>query len=92
MKQLEENFIGKGQVRGFDFTQIKKSKHAYIYCVLTGTSTHYEVFFHKENNHFNCISYPGDASFGSWAWTYGSLDLAIEKFEELNLRKELQNG
>ena len=47
MKQLQQNFTGKGQVKGFTFTQIKKNEHAYIYEVNTGNSIHYEVFKHK---------------------------------------------
>jgi hypothetical protein len=86
MKQLETNFIGKGQVKGFIFTQIKKSKCAYIYKVHTGYSEHYEVFKHKENSHFNCVSYPSDKAFGIWAWSCSNLDKALIKFEELNDR------
>lgn len=92
MKELQESFIGKGQVKGFSFTQIKKSEHAYIYQVDTEVSAHYEVFFRKENTHFGCVSYPKDNSFGVWAWTKTTLDQANDKFEELNLRKEAVNG
>lgn len=90
MKELEEKFIGKGQVRGFVFTQIKKSEHAYIYKVETEVSEHYETFFRKENTQFNCISYPSDKAFGTWAWT-GTYQMALDKFEELNLKKEMQS-
>ena len=33
MKQLEEEFKGKGQVKGFVFTQLEKSASGYIYAV-----------------------------------------------------------
>lgn len=88
MKQLEETFIGKGEVKGFSFTQIKKSNLAYLYIVDTGFGTHYEVFKHKENTQFNCISYPKSNSFGIWAWSYLSLDKATDKFELLSIEKE----
>lgn len=84
MKQLEKVFIGRGQVKGFIFTQINKSEKAYIYEVNLGESVHYEVFKHKENKHFNCVSYPSDKSFGLWAWTCKTLDRTIVRFEELS--------
>jgi hypothetical protein len=84
MKQLEKQFIGRGQVKGFIFTQIKKSEKAYIYKVDTGTSTHYEVFRHRENTQYNCVSYPSNKQFGITAWSCSNLDKAIERFEGLN--------
>lgn len=92
MKKLELNFIGRGQVKGFIFTQINKSYYAYIYEVKTGNSTHYEVFKHKENTHFNCVSYPSNKAFGIWAWSCTKLERAIEKFEELNNMAEVYNA
>ena len=88
IKQLQTTFIGKGQVKGFIFTQLKKSKYGYLYEVKTPYSTHYEVFKHKVNIQFNCISYPSDKSFGFWAWCCPTLERAIEKFEELEIRGE----
>lgn len=73
MKELKECFVGKGQVRGFLFTQIKKSNYGFIYKVETEGKTHYEVFKRKENNKYDCVSYPSNKSFGIWAWTYVSL-------------------
>lgn len=86
MKELEENFIGRGEVKGFIFTQIKKSKYAYVYKVSNGAIIHYEVFFRKENNQFNCVSYPSSKAFGSWAWS-ATENTYLDKFEELNLRR-----
>lgn len=77
MKELKEQFIGRGSVNGFSFTQRNKSEKAYLYEVNTGTSTHYEVFKRKENVRFNVIYYPGDNSFGLWAWCYRSYDKAV---------------
>lgn len=83
MKQLEIEFIGRGQVKGFIFTQIKKSEFAYIYEVNTGSNIHYEVFKRKENSHFNCVSYPSNKAFGLWAYTYPTLEKALIRFEEM---------
>lgn len=85
MKELETEFKGRGQVKGFTFTQIKKNDYGYIYKVNTGNNNHYEVFKRKINTKFNCISYPSDKSFGLWAWTYKDLDNAIYKLEELEV-------
>jgi hypothetical protein len=92
MKELQIEFIGRGEVKGFNFTQIKKSDKAYIYKVDCNGFEHYEVFKHRENKHFNCISYPKTASFGLWAWTYKDLILAIDKFDLLNIESEVING
>ena len=86
MKELEENFIGRGEVRGFIFTQIKKSEYAYVYKVDNGFSVNYEVFFRKENTQFNCISYPSSKAFGIWAWA-ATKNTYLDKFEELNNRR-----
>ena len=92
MKELQTEFTGRGEVKGFIFTQIKKSDKAYIYKVDCDGCLHYEVFKHKENKQFECISYPKTASFGLWAWTYKDLDLAIEKYNLLHLKEEVCNG
>lgn len=84
MKQLKLSFIGKGQVNGFIFTQIKKSEHGYVYKVDTGHSVHYEVFKHKENKQYNCVSYPSNKGFGLWAWSFQNKEKAIDKLDELN--------
>lgn len=84
MKELQLEFIGRGQVKGFIFTQLNKSEKAYIYKVDTGSSTHYEVFKRKVNKQFNCISYPSDKAFGYWAWSCSTLQRAEQVFEQLN--------
>ena len=85
MKQLQEKFKGKGQVRGFEFTQIEKSSYGYIYEVNTGDSVHYEVFKHNENTRFDTVSYPSNKAFGLWAWSYSNLDKAKDKFDDLEV-------
>lgn len=55
MKQLESNFIGKGEVKGFEFTMVKKSDFAYLYMVENKCidsdkkDTYFEVFERKES-------------------------------------------
>ena len=94
-KELQISFIGVGEVRGFQFTQIQSSPRAYLYEVKvpdkeTGLiiSTHYEVFLRKRNVqarlNIDSISYPKSNSFGAWAFTYSNKDLAIGKFKELS--------
>lgn len=83
MKQLKKDFIGRGQVRGFKFSQIKKSEYAYLYKVDTGDSILYEIFEHKENTHFNNVSYPSNKAFGLWAYTTSDYNRAIDLFQEV---------
>lgn len=91
MRELKESFIGKGQVRGFEFTQFKKTEFGYIYRIDTKDSVLYEVFQRKVNNRYNCISYPSNKAFGVWAWTYNRLDKALNKLEDIKIRKEINN-
>ena len=78
MKQLRTDFTGIGEVRGFEFTQLKRTEKGYIYSVDKGESIHFEVFKHRENTHFKNVSYPKTRSFGVWAWTVGSFERACE--------------
>ena len=90
MKELEKEFIGKGQVKGFLFTQIKNNGRAYIYKVEDSGNLRYEVFKHKLNIRFECVSYPSNKAFGIWAFTTPCILKAnnildsFEKFEEVN--------
>jgi len=85
MKELEKVFIGRGEVKGFTFTQIKQNEKAFLYEVKDEFgSIHYEIFKRVENIKYGCISYPKSKSFGRWAWTCKTLDRGIEKFNELS--------
>lgn len=84
IKQLKKQFNGKGESRGFYFTQILSSDKAFVYKIDTGDMTYYEVFKRVLNQRFDTISYPTSRAFGIWAWTYMKLDNAIEKFNEIN--------
>jgi hypothetical protein len=84
IKQLEEKFTGRGEVRGFQFAQICKTDRAFCYEVRTnGIITHYEVFNRKINNRFGCESYPTANAFGIWAWTYTCLGKALKKMKSI---------
>ena len=86
MRELKKEFIGKGQVRGFEFTQVKKTKNGFIYKVDTKNRIHYEVFHRKENNRFNCVSYPSNKAFGVWAWTCDTIEKAEDMFLGIELK------
>ena len=85
MKELELNFIGRGQVKGFIFTQIKQNNKAFIYKVEDSGRIYYEVFKKKINTQYNCISYPSNKGFGVWAWTCMTLEKANDKYDELSI-------
>lgn len=78
MKELEKTFIGRGEVRGFVFTQKEKTETGYIYEVQNGDYTYFEVFAKKINRRFGGVCYPTSAAFGVWAWWCESHQKAIE--------------
>ena len=86
MKQLASNFIGKGEVKNYQFSLLGMTDRAFIYEVDTGDSKYYEVFKKKVNHRFACISYPTAKAFGIWAWTYSDLGAAIKKYNQLNFQ------
>ena len=69
MKELQKEFIGRGEVRGFKFTQLLRSDVAYLYKVDVFGQIHYEVFKRRENARYGNVSYPTSKAFGKWAWT-----------------------
>ena len=83
MKELQEEFIGRGQVKGFRFTQMNKTEYGYIYSVNTGDRIAFEVFKRNENNYHNCVSYPSNKAFGKWAWTCGTYERALDIFSDI---------
>lgn len=84
MKQLQKNFTGIGEVKGFEFTQISETDKGFIYLVDAGSTSYYEVFKRKENTRFNTVSYPTSKAFGIWAWSVKTLEQANEKLESFN--------
>ncbi|MCH3884403.1 hypothetical protein [Tenacibaculum aquimarinum] len=87
MKKLETKIIGKGEVKGFLFTQKLISNKAYLYEVNTGYTIHYEVFKrkHKTNSKRDC--FPTSKAFGLWAYTFKTWEKAVEKFNKLNIKE-----
>lgn len=80
---METNFLGKGEVRGFEFSLIKESPRGFIYKKEKDGDVSYEVFERKVNKRWGNVSYPSSRSFGTWAWDYRKLEDAISKFEKL---------
>lgn len=86
IKKLPIDFIGNGEVKGFQFRQMKRSQNAALYEVQT-QGIHYEVFeirvlkIPKTNELYE--AYPKANSFGKWAWTYSDYKKAVEKFYEI---------
>lgn len=81
--ELRKHFIGRGEVKGFEFEQLSATDNAYLYEVTFNGEKHYEFFKRKVNTQYNQVSYPTSKAFGVWAWTTSNKDLAIEKFNEL---------
>lgn len=84
MESLKKHFLGRGEVKGFKFTQITCTNRAFLYEINTGDAVYYEVFKSRQNKRFGVVSYPTSKAFGHWAWTYQNLDKAIYKFNLLN--------
>ena len=83
MKELPKHFEGKGQVRGYTFTQISKTDWGFIYEVQHDGHRHYEVFKKRLNRRFGTVSYPTDKAFGIWAWTFMTLVRAKDRLVKL---------
>ncbi|HCY76500.1 MAG TPA: hypothetical protein DHV28_11315 [Ignavibacteriales bacterium] len=87
VKRLPIEFIGKGEVKGFHFTQLIKGEKACIYEVLDETNKYYEVFrirvFLMPGTKEKYESYPKANSFGLWAWTFRSKERAMLRFNEI---------
>jgi hypothetical protein len=86
MKELDKEFIGKGEVRGFKFTQLEATNQAYLYEVDMNGAIYYEVFKRRENTRFGCVSYPTGEAFGLWAQTIRDYNKALSYFNQYNER------
>lgn len=85
VRELPLAFVGKGEVKGFEFRQIEKCDRGYLYEVTQPESgyTYFEVFKRRVNDRFGVVSYPLSASFGRWAWTTPSRDRAYEIYNQI---------
>jgi len=86
MKQLEKEFTGIGEVRGFVFRQMTRTNRGFIYEVSACGTLYYEVFKRRINKQYNNESYPRSKSFGNWAWTTKSLDKANQILNQIQLQ------
>jgi hypothetical protein len=84
IRPLQIIFTGKGEVRGFKFTQLRQTDKAFVYEVNSGDTIYYEVFKKTVNKRYNCISYPTSKGFGKWSWTHMDIESALVKFNLLN--------
>lgn len=88
IKKLATEFIGKGEIRGFQFRQIKRGQKACLYEVTTqGNTTHYEVFeirvFQTPKTKEPYETYPKANAFGVWAWTTSIYEKALQRFTKI---------
>lgn len=89
MKELDNVIKGRGETKGFTFTQVDKSEFAYIYQSKDADGRHvvYEVFRRVENKMFDCVSYPNSNGFGDSIYmgkVFRNKDSAVTWFEHLN--------
>ena len=84
MKELQKEFIGKGEVHGFKFTQLERTNKAYLYKVDVNGQIHFEIFKRRENLRYGNVSYPTSKAFGIWAQTTRDFVKAIAYFNLYN--------
>jgi hypothetical protein len=84
IKLLDTSFRGKGETKGFLFTQLDASPSTYLYEVCTGESIHYEVIKRKVDNRFNTETYPKAKSFGKTGFTFHNLEKARLRFKMMS--------
>jgi len=88
IKELPIEFIGRGEVKGFQFRQLMKGNRMFMYEVTSDGITHYEVFEIRACltpiTREPYVGYPKANSFGVWAWAYRNYEKAIIKFNEMN--------
>jgi hypothetical protein len=99
IEELEEEFTGTGEVKGFLFKQLAWNNHGYLYAVNNQGDIYYEIFKRKttpicidfkkrlysETHHKE--RYPKGEAFGNWAWTTPNLDKAYEYLDGFNDQK-----
>lgn len=83
-KLLSKQFEGRGEVKGFTFTQLESSPKAYLYEVSTQGSKHYEVIARKINTLYNTETYPSSKSFGRSGFTSYNLANARLRFKTMS--------
>lgn len=61
------------------YKQIVATEKGYIYELTSENITRYEVFKRKVNTQYNIYSFPGNESFGIWAWSVVTLGYAKDR-------------
>ncbi len=89
IKRLPKDFIGKGEVKGFQFHQLLRGHKSCLYKVVTQHgNSHYETFeirvFKTPKTQMTYEAYPKANSFGVWAWTYLDYNKVKAKFLEID--------
>ena len=89
---MPNEFIGKGEVKGFHFRQIKRGQKACLYEVTTQwNNVHYEVFeirmFLTPKTKEPYEAYPKANAFGVWAWTTCIYEKAVKIFTKIENEK-----
>lgn len=91
IKELPEEFEGRGEVSGYTFSLVEKTENGYIYRVKSDNSEHFEVFkrvtraeiVNSETMQLSetdfVVSYPRSTVFGISAWTCSSIEKAKER-------------
>jgi len=80
--ELPLSFTGRGEVKGYQFNQVKSLYDAYIYEVYdTLGNRWYEVFKKVIDTRFHKIAYPKSKSFGINAWTAKTFQAAEGRFQ-----------
>lgn len=87
IRLLQAEFIGKGEVKTFQFRQLMRGQPTCVYEVSDYGLINNEVFRIRvgklPGTDTQYESYPKANSFGIWAWTYRNYEKAIGKFNEI---------
>lgn len=97
IQELETEFEGSGECKGFNFTQIAATEKGYVYQVKSNEIKYYEVFHRRttpicidfknriySKTDFKVI-YPKAKNFGVWAWTFKHKDKALNYIRNLSV-------
>lgn len=92
IQELPITFEGKGEVKGFSFSQIKQRDNMYIYKVTSEEEVHYELFERNLVHKFDFetktqlddmkVKYPKSGDFGVWAWTFANYQDALDRLHQ----------
>ena len=83
---LEKQFIGRGEVKGFNFRQLSFEDNVYLYEVEYEGCSWYEVFEHRINTQFGNVIYPSSKAFGLWASTTVNYERSLQMVSEYQER------